>query len=232
MRPQEELLSIYDLFPFEAHPFWQGVLTHTFTLDEIVRGEVQHFIRTREGQGLRREALIMTKGLSSAIYERLLQTYLEECTDNESGPSHLDLIRQLVLQGGMSEEDLNGAEPTPGNAAAIALYRDITKRGAACHMLGAGAVEWHYSNLSPKVFKAYKCHYGMTDSQAETYRIHGTMDKIHAERAFEILDDAIDNHGWATIRLAVRDAFAATCLHYDGMYQAAKNTLGYWNGRL
>ncbi len=227
------LLDIYKDFPFEEHPFWQGVLTHSLTFDEIIRGEIQHVIRTREGKELRWYALHVAPDASRIpeLHRLLTKTYLEECTEDESGPSHLELIKRLVLQGGASEEDLMVAEPTPGNAAAIALYKDITQRGAACHMLGAGVVEWYYSKLSPKVYDAYVNHYGMSPFHAETYRIHGPMDEKHAERAFEILDAAIAFHDWATIRLAVRDAFVGTCLHYDGMYQAAKGCLTYWNGR-
>jgi hypothetical protein len=71
----------------------------------------------------------------------------------------------------------------------------------------------------------------MSDAQAETYRIHGPMDAEHAERAFEILDHAVDLHGWTAVEESVRDAFVATSLHYDGMLQAATGELVYWNGR-
>lgn len=120
--------------------------------------------------------------------------------------------------------------PTPANAAAIALYRDIGSRGAGCHMLGAGAVEFYYCKLSPEIFDAYTRKYGMSEDQAETYRIHGPMDSEHAERAFAVLDDAVTLHGWSLVETSVRDAFVATSLHYDGMLHAATGQLTYWNG--
>lgn len=98
-------------------------------------------------------------------------------------------------------------------------------------MLGAGSVEYFYCQLSPKIFEAYTKNYGMTPEQAETYLIHGPMDAEHAERAFSIIDNAIELHGWEVIRLAVRDAFVATSLHYDGMLQAATGNNLYWDGR-
>ena len=70
----------------------------------------------------------------------------------------------------------------------------------------------------------------MTETQAETYRIHGPMDASHAERAFAVLDEAVNLHGWALVEASVRDAFVATSLHYDGMLHAATRTLSYWNG--
>ncbi len=179
---------------------------------------------------MRRDALAMAKG-SPRIFERLLDTYLEECTHDASGPSHLALIQRLVRLGGVTDSVLAAAVPTPGNAAAMALYREITSRGAGCHMLGAGVVEYYYCRLSPQIFDAYTTHYGMSPEQAETYRLHGPMDAEHAERAFAILDDAIDLHGWELVHRSVRDAFVATSLHYDGMLQAATGELRYWDGR-
>jgi hypothetical protein len=99
-------------------------------------------------------------------------------------------------------------------------------------MLGAGAVEWFYCKLSPQIFEAYTSLYRMSAAQAETYRLHGPMDESHAERAFEVLDEAVILHGWNAVYLSVRDAFVATSLHYDGMLQAATGVIDYWNGSL
>ena len=97
-------------------------------------------------------------------------------------------------------------------------------------MLGAGAVEHYYSELCHDIFEVYTDYYEMSDDQAETYRIHGPMDADHADRAFAVLDEAINLHGWQLVELSVRDAFVATSLHYDGMLQAATGSLSYWDG--
>lgn len=225
---RKKLLSLYEQVPFQHHPWWRGVLNGEWSLAQVLRAETQHYLRTRAGKKLREEA--MTKARNTKIFEMLLQTYLEECTPDQTGPSHLDLIKRLLLMGNVSEETIATATPTPGNIASIALYKDIAERGAACHLLGSGAVEHYYSLLAPKIYDAYVQHYHMSPSQAETYKIHGPMDKDHADRAFAVLDDSIDIHGWETIELSVRDAFIATSLHYDGMLQAATQKLTYWNG--
>ena len=155
---------------------------------------------------------------------------MEECT-NKEGPSHLELIERLVLMGGATRSDIEGTPATPGNAAAMALYQDISDRGAGCHMLGAGVVEFYYSQLAPSIFEAYTTRYGMSEEQAMTYKLHGPMDQTHAERAFAVLDEVIGLHGWETVNRSIRDAFVATSLHYDGMYQAATGTGEYWDGR-
>ena len=224
------LLSLYDIFPFHQHPMWTAVKRKELSIDQVLDAETQHWIRTRSGQKLRREALNSARGTSSAIFRMLLKTYLEECTSDKSGPSHLQLIERLLLIGGLTQEQIEGTVPTPGNSAAISLYRDIGARGAGCHMLGAGAVEHYYSELCQDIFEVYTDHYEMSDDQAETYRIHGPMDADHADRAFAVLDEAIDLHGWQLVELSVRDAFVATSLHYDGMLQAATGSLSYWDG--
>jgi pyrroloquinoline quinone (PQQ) biosynthesis protein C len=241
---REELLGLYELFPFQEHPLWRQVKAGVLSMDEVLRAEVQHCLRTQAGQALRGEALAMARNTSQQceardlvraasekIFGMLLETYIEECTNSAAGPNHLELIRRLVLTGGISEQQIESTEPTPGNAAAMAMYREITRRGAGCHMLGAGAVEHFYCILAPEIFQAYTEHYGMSAEQAETYSKHGPMDHTHAERAFAVLDDAVALHGWDAVRLSVRDAFVATSLHYDGMLQAATGQLDFWNGR-
>ena len=164
-----DLLRLYDLFPFESHPLWVAILRGRLSYEQVIRAEAQHWIRTKAGRSLREEAVNVAKSLSPLIFEMLLETYLEECTD-KCGPSHFDLIEKLVTAGGYRRDQLEATEPTPGNAAAIALYRDISARGAGCHMLGAGTVEHFYCQLSPKIFEAYVRIYGMSEEQAETYK--------------------------------------------------------------
>lgn len=225
-----ELLGLYEQFPFHDHPMWKAVVAGSLCLEQVVKAEIQHCIRTRAGQTLRKNAVDTAKKLSEAVFRQLVETYLEECTD-KAGPNHLELIERLVLMGGATRSEIEQAVSTPGNSAAIALYRDISERGAGCHMLGAGVVEFYYAQLSPKIFEAYTSIYGMSEEQALTYKLHGTMDLTHAERAFVVLDEVISLHGWPLVKASVRDAFVATSLHYDGMYQAATGTTAYWDGR-
>ncbi len=229
---KDKLLGLYELFPFHHHPLWVAIQKKELSYEQVITAEVQHWIRTRAGKILRENAMRTAERLSPALFEKLTETYLEECTTNErSGPSHLELIQRLVTDGGRTVADLESAEPTPGNSAAIALYRDIAGRGAGCHLIGAGAVEHYYCQLSPRIFRAYTSLYGMSASQARTYELHGPMDNEHADRAFSVLDEAIALHGWKAMEQSVKDAFIATSLHYDGMLQAATSANSYWDGR-
>ncbi len=222
----------YDLFPFERHPLWTAIQRGELSLDQVLQAETQHYIRTRAGQSLRQEALLSAKSSNEKIAEMLLETYLEEVQGTESEPSHLVLIERLLKLGGVTDEQIQAATPSVGNALAMAMYREISRRGAGCHMLAAGAVEFFYSQLCPSIFEAYTETYRMSHEQALTYSLHGPMDKEHAERAFSILPEAIKLHGWESIELSVRDAFAATSVHYDGMLEAATGVTKFWNGEV
>jgi len=228
---KSELLDLYAQFPFHEHPLWRAIQRHELSLQQVIEAETQHWIRTRAGRILRENAMKMAERISPAIFEQLTETYLEECTNNDrSGPSHLELIQRLLVEAGKSLSDLEASVPTPGNAAAMALYRDISSRGAGCHLVGAGAVEHYYCQLSPKIFSVYTNFYKMSPHQARTYEIHGPMDHVHADRAFSVLEEAIRLHGWEVVRQSVRDAFVATSLHYDGMLQGATGVMSYWDG--
>jgi pyrroloquinoline quinone (PQQ) biosynthesis protein C len=231
MDRKHELLKLYDLFPFHDHPLWTAVHRKELDYQQVIDAEVQHWIRTWAGRTLREQAMKMAEKTSIPIFEQLTETYLEECTNDSSGPSHLELIERLVIGGGKSKADLECAEPTPGNAAAMALYRSISDRGAGCHLVGAGAVEYFYCKVCPQIFSDYTKRYGMSADQARTYEIHGPMDQVHADRAFSVLDEVIDLYGWVDVKRSVTDAFVATSLHYDGMLQAATKENKYWDGR-
>ncbi|WP_154233038.1 iron-containing redox enzyme family protein [Burkholderia pseudomallei] len=230
MSVQAKLLSLYDSFPFHRHPLWNAVLSGQFSLKQVVAAEIQHCIRTAAGQKLRAAAVSEAQAVSPTIFAAVLDTYLEECTGHDGMPSHLDMIKALVLAAGGTEQDIRDTRPTPGNAAAMALYRDIGQRGAACHILGAGAVEHYYSALCPRIYQAYTGRYGMSSDAAQTYLIHGPMDQEHAARALLIADEAVEIHGWPVVEQCVSDAFVATSLHYDGMYQAATGRNVFWDG--
>lgn len=227
----KKLLEIYNSFPFKEHPLWKGVQNGELSKDEILRAEGQHYLRTKAGQKLRKEAMEKCLALSSILWEAIIETYLEECTEDDGTPTHLDLIIRLLKEGGYTDEILISLKNTPGNIAAIALYKNISDRGAGCHIIGAGVVEYYYSQLSPLIYESYTQRYNFSEFAAETYKIHGTMDQMHAQRAFAVIDEAVRIHGWDLVESSVRDAFVATSLHYDGMLQAATGNSNYWNGK-
>lgn len=227
----KKLLQLYDLFPFHKHPLWLSILNKDLTFDQVIKAECQHYLRTKAGQRLRKEAMEKCLNDSKLLWEAIIGTYLEECTEEDGTPTHLDLIKRVVMSRTLKEADLAKLKNTPGNIAAISLYEEISNRGAGCHIIGAGMVEHYYSLLCPSIFEVYTKKYQFTEYEAETYRIHGPMDQVHAKRAFDVVDEAIKIHGIETVESSVRDSFVATSLHYDGMLQAATGINNYWNGK-
>ena len=216
------LKGYYDLFPFHRHPLWMAIKNKELSKEQVVKAESQHYLRTKAGKTLRESAMSQCASLSAALWESIIDTYYEECTEEDGTPTHLDLVIRILREGGIEDDKLSYIQNTPGNIAAISLYENIASRGAGCHIIGAGMVEGFYADLCPTIFKAYtSSFYGFTEFAAETYSIHGTMDLEHAERAYAVIDEAVDIHGWDKVESSVRDAFVATSLHYDGMLQEA-----------
>jgi len=230
-KPVSNLLDLYDMFPFHQHPLWVAVMENRLSYEQIVAAESQHYLRTKEGQRIRRAAMMESRAVSPSFWEAIITTYIEECTDSDGTPTHLQLIEKLLLEGGLARDQFAALTPTPGNSAAIAIYSDIGSRGAGCHIIGAGMVEYYYSQLCPYIFRAYTQNYGFSSEAAATYEIHGPMDLIHANRALSIAEEAIEIYGYDLIKKSVTDAFIATSLHYDGMLQAANSSSDYWNGK-
>ena len=224
------VLAHYDEFPFHQHPLWVAIRDGRLSRAQVIDAEKQHFIRTRAGQRLREHAVQGSSG-SKLLFEAALANYVEEVAPNGDHESHLELIRWLLSTDGVTDEELRGLRPTPGNAAAMALYGEIASRGGPCHLIGAGAVEYYYAKLAPEIYAAYTTIYGFTPEAAETYALHEAQDQTHASRALDALGDAIESVGWELLDTSVRDAFVATSLHYDGMLQAAIGTTAYWDGR-
>lgn len=228
---REEALAFYQLFPFHNHPLWKSVIAGNLSREQILLAEIQHYLRSEIGKIFREHSAIAAKHLDDEIYNLLYQTVVEECYGSDGGPSHAELIKQFLFANGVTETDLRRAVSTPGNVAAIALYKDIADRGPLHHMLGAGCVEYYYSRLCPQIYTAYTDTYRFKPGSFETYQLHGPMDEIHGERALGTLKTPIAQVMSTELGLAIRDAFIATSLHYDGMLQAATNSNSYWNGK-
>lgn len=228
---REHALSYYNLFPFHNHPLWRSVIEGKLSREQVLKAEVQHYLRSEIGKIYREQSAVLSKHLDGEIYEQLYETVVEECYGTGDDPSHVELIKTFLRSNGVTETDIRQAVSTPGNAAAIALYKDIAARGPLHHMIGAGCVEFHYSQLCPEIYRCYADVYKFEPGSFETYKLHGPMDAIHAERALETLRTPLAQALSKELGIAIQDAFTATSLHYDGMLQAATNQNKYWDGR-
>ncbi|RZK44852.1 MAG: hypothetical protein EOO61_02275 [Hymenobacter sp.] len=227
---RSKLLALYKVFPFQRHPLWVSIKNGQLSKEQVLLAEGQHYLRTKAGQLLRKAAVKEAEAIPE-LHDAIYQTYLEECTDETGTDNHLALIKRLLTENGLSITELESLQNTPGNIAAIALYSHIGQRGVGLHIIGAGVVEYYYSQLSGDVFNVYTNRYGISPFAAETYRLHGPMDAEHAARALDVIPLLKKMYGEQAVASAVRDAFVATSLHYDGMLQAATGKCEYWDGK-
>jgi hypothetical protein len=98
------------------HPWFQGIAHHRWTREEIIIGEVQHFLRVRQNPVYFdyiavNAATERVPGLSGVV----LENYLEELTGERS---HMDIMFQFLEEGGISRDNADNA---PGTLAAIEM---------------------------------------------------------------------------------------------------------------
>lgn len=229
---KREFEDFYHEFSFEENPWWAGVLGKKFTKQQIVKGEVQHYLRTRTGRKFR--VLMLASAAESPeafdIAWPILEDEIVGKTTDGVRQSHYKLMLDFFRGSGITLKNLDKTDLTPCNAAAIAIYRDLASRSFVESLGGAGIVELFYPDLCKKVYKAYTGHYGFSHEQAFTYYEHQTADDDHSTRALEIIEKyAKTDEMQEKIRRAVKDAIQATHLHYAGMYEGAVGKRLYWN---
>ncbi len=138
-----ELWSYANEVPMEQHPWFQGIIQHRWTREQIVLGEVQHYLRVRTNPIF--FGYIAVNAVAERQYglmEVVLENFLEELGGERS---HVDIVLQFLEEGGISREEADRAEPAPGTMAAIEMiiggcqrrsalerWRAIPRRGRRC----------------------------------------------------------------------------------------------------
>ena len=229
-----ELWSYARTFPMREHPWFQGIAEHRWTREQIILGEVQHFLRVREnpvyfGYIAAHAAEERIPGLSEAV----LENYMEEL----AGPkSHVDIMFQFLEEGGISREEAETTDPTPGTLAAIEMILgDCQRRSALEGVAMLALVESQHGGpdgAAALVYPELTGHYGFSEHAAETYRIHAEQDVGHGTRQIDLLRlYATDDATQKRVRHAVRLGLNAWNLEWDGHVQAMTGNREYWAGR-
>jgi len=229
----EELWGYAREVPMEGHPWFQGILQHRWTREEIILGEIQHYLRVRTN------AIFFGYIAVNAVAEKqygpmgvVLENFLEEL----SGPkSHADILLQFLAEAGIPREEADGAEPAPGTIAAIEMMIGCCQRRSALEGIAMlSFVESQHGGpdgVAAKVYKELTSHYGFSPQAAETYRIHAEQDVSHGQRQITALRDyAADPATRDRIRRAVKLGVTAFTLEWDGHIQAITNQRLFWNG--
>ena len=136
---------------------------------------------------------------------------------------------------GISREDADNAEPTPGTLAAIEMIIGCCQRRSALEGVAMLAfVESQHGGsdgAAARVYKELVGHYGFSERQVETYRIHADQDVGHGARQIDtICQAATDTATREKIRRAVKLGITAFTLEWDGHVQAMTGRRDFWPG--
>jgi pyrroloquinoline quinone (PQQ) biosynthesis protein C len=215
------------------HPWFQGILLHRWSREQIILGEVQHYLRIRTNPIF--FGYMAINAVADKNYE-LMQAVLENFMEELAGPkTHMDIMLQFLEEGGISREDADRAEPAPGTLAAIEMIIGCCQRRSALE--GVAMLAFVESQLggvgqvSETVYRELTGHYGFSARAAETYRLHAEQDEGHGNRQIDAIrllakDDAIQNR----IRAAVKLGLTAFSLEWDGHVQAMTGKREFWGG--
>ena len=219
--------------PMLQHPWFQGILQHRWTREQIILGEVQHYLRIRTNPIF--FGYMAINAVADKNYE-LMQTILENFMEELGGQqTHVDIMLQFLEEGGISREEADRSEPAPGTSAAIEMIIGCCQRRSALE--GVAMLAFVESQLggvgkvSDKVYRELTGYYGFSSRAAETYQLHAEEDEGHGQRQIDAIRLlAKDTETQNKVRDAVKLGLTAFTLEWDGHVQAMTGKREFWSG--
>ena len=226
-----ELWTYADEVPMEQHPWFNGIIQHHWTPEQIILGELQHYLRVRTNPI--HWGYIMINTVAERRYEfmdAVMDNFMEELSKPRS---HVDIMLQLLEEGGITREEADNTEPAPGTLAAIEPINGCCQHRSALEGLAMlSLVEAQHAVVAAKVYPVMTGFYGFSERAAETYLIHGEQDVEHGARQIEVIRScATDAETQERVRRAVRLGQTAYTLEWDGHVQAMTGRREFWSGR-
>jgi pyrroloquinoline quinone (PQQ) biosynthesis protein C len=229
----DELWSYANQVPMGEHPWFKGIVEHRWTREQIVLGEMQHYLRVRTN--IVHWGYIMINAANANRYD-LLNVVMENFTEEVGGErSHADIMYQFLEEAGYSREQADAAEPAPGTAAAIECINGIClHRSALEGMAAISFVESQHGGhegVASKVYRELTGFYGFSPRAAETYDLHAAQDVGHGGRQIDaVRKHARDAETQEAVRRAVKLGVTAYTLEWDGHVQAMTGKREFWPG--
>src|SRR5437867_7643477 len=184
-----ELWTYAQEVPMAEHPWFQGILEHRWSREQIILGEVQHYLRVRTNPIF--FGYIAVNAVAEKQYG-LMAVVLENFLEELSGPrTHVDIMLQFLEEGGISREEADRVEAAPGTMAAIEMIIGCCQRRSALE--GIAALAFVESQLggagktSEKVYRELTGYYGFSPRAAETYELHAVEDEGHGGRQIDAI---------------------------------------------
>ena len=219
--------------PMEQHPWFAGIINHRWRRDQIILGEVQHYLRVRTNPiffGYMAVNAVAAK--EYAVMDTVLENFMEELGGKRT---HMDIMLQFLEEGGISRQEADNAEPAPGTLAAIEMIIGCCQRRSALE--GVAMLAFVESQLggagkiSEKVYRELTGYYGFSPRAAETYKLHAAQDEGHGNRQIDAIRLlANDPASQDKVRAAVKLGLTAFTLEWDGHVQAMTGKREFWGG--
>jgi pyrroloquinoline quinone (PQQ) biosynthesis protein C len=229
----DELWGYANEVPMVEHPWFAGIVQHRWSREQIVLGEVQHYLRVRTNPiFFGHIAINAVSEKSYALMDVVLENFMEELSGERT---HVDIMLQFLEEAGITREQADQAEPTPGTSAAIEMIIGGCQRRSALEGIALlSFVEAQHGGVdgaAARVYQELTGHYGFSKRAAETYYIHAEQDVGHGARQIDILrDHARDAESQERVRRAVKLGLTAFTLEWDGHVQAMTGRREFWGG--
>lgn len=225
-----ELWDYANEVPMEQHPWFDGILNHRWTPEQIILGEIQHYQRVRTNPI--HWGYIMINAVSEKQYG-YMDAVLDNFSEELSRPrSHVDIMLQLLEEGGITREQADATDSAPGTIAAIEMINGCCQHRSALEGLAMlSLVEAQHAVVAAKVYLEMTGYYGFSERAAETYAVHGEQDVEHGAKQIAVIKAAaIDLETQERVRQAVRLGVTAYTLEWDGHVQAMTGRRDFWSG--
>src|SRR3981081_4479583 len=101
------------------HPWFKGIVDHRWTREQIVLGEIQHYLRVRTNPIF--FGYIVTNVASErnyALMEIVMENFMEELGGEKT---HVDIMLQMLDEAGISGERADMGDHAPRTTAPICV---------------------------------------------------------------------------------------------------------------
>jgi pyrroloquinoline quinone (PQQ) biosynthesis protein C len=228
-----ELWSYANQAPMIQHPWFQGIIEHRWSREQIVLGEVQHYLRVRTNPiFFGYIAINAVQDKQYGLMEVVLDNFMEELG---GGRTHVDIMLQFLEEAGISREEADQADAAPGTMAAIEMIVGACQRRSALEGLALlSFVEDQHggaNGVAAHVYGELTGYYCFSPRAAETYHIHAEQDEGHGGRQIEAIRRfATDDEMQDKVRRAVQLGVNAFNFEWDGHVQAMTGKREHWAG--
>lgn len=229
----DELWAIARQVPMIEHPWFRGIMQHRWTREQIVLGEVQHYLRVRTNPiFFGYIAINAVQEKNYGLMDVVLDNFMEELGGERT---HVDIMLQFLEEAGISREEADRADPAPATLAAIEMIVGGCQRRSALEGLSLLAfVEDQHggaNGVAAQVYREMVGYYGFSPRAAETYHLHAEQDEGHGGRQIEAIRQfATSDEVQEKVRQAVQLGVSAFNFEWDGHVQAMTGRREHWSG--